>query len=100
MTVRVSGQNGAKVANNSILSPFEAHFVTQEFPTLSGHGGSQLSVGSPLKFEAPAGAQASKTLVKATLEAWNANLDHILLGHSDPMRDGPKGTYAAEVVAQ
>ncbi len=100
VTVRVTGQNGATVANNSILSPFVSDFITQELPTIAAHGGSQLSVGSPLKFKAPAGAQASKTLVKATLEAWDANLDHILLSHSDPMRDGPKGTYAAQVVAQ
>lgn len=100
VTVRVSGQNGATVANNSVIAPFVPDFITQELPTIAAHGGSQLSVGSPLKFKAPAAAQASKTLVKATLEAWDANLDHILLAHSDPMRDGPKGTYAAQVVAQ
>ncbi|MBC7995966.1 MAG: hypothetical protein H7Z15_22285 [Rhizobacter sp.] len=100
VTVRVSGQNGATVANNSVIAPFVSDFITQELPTISAHGGSQLSVGSPLKFKAPTGAQASKTLVKATLEAWDANFDHILLGHSDPLRDGPKGTYAAQVVAQ
>lgn len=100
VTVRVTGQNGAKVANNGAAAPFVSDFITQELPTIGGHGGSQLSVGSPLKFLAPNGAQASKTLVKATLEAWDANLDHILLSHSDPMSDGPKGTYAAAVVAQ
>lgn len=100
VTVRVLAQNGAKVAQNGAAAPFVSDFITQEFPTIAAHGGSQLSVGSPLKFLAPSGAQASKTLVKVTLEAWDANLDHILLGHSDPMRDGPKGTYAAEVLAQ
>jgi len=98
VTVRIRGQNGATVANNSVIAPFVAEFVTQELPAIDAHGGSQLTVGSPLKFKAPSGAQASKTLVKATLEAWNANTDHIFNGHSDPL-DTPKGTYGAAVVA-
>jgi hypothetical protein len=99
VTVRIRGQNGATVANNSVIAPFVSEFVTQELPPIDAHGGSQLTVGSPLKFKAPSGAQASKTLVKATLEGWNANADHIFNGHSDPLGDAPKGTYAAAVVA-
>ena len=98
VTVRVTGQNGATVANNGAAAPFVSEFVTQALPTIGGHGDSQLTVGSSLKFKAPAGAQASKTLVKATLEAWDANTDHIMNGHSDPLPNGPQGTYAAEVV--
>jgi hypothetical protein len=98
VTVRIRGQNGATVANNGAIAPFVTEFVTQELPAIDAHGGSQLTVGSPLKFKAPSGAQASKTLVKATLEAWNANTDHIFNGHSDPL-DTPKGTYSAAVVA-
>lgn len=97
VTVRVAGQHGATVANNAV-SPFVSEFVTQELPPINGHGGSQLTVGGPLKFKAPAAAQASSTLVKATIEAWDANLDHMLIGHSDPL-DPPKGTYAAQVFA-
>jgi hypothetical protein len=96
VTVRVRGQNGATVANNGAAAPFVSEFITQELLPINSHH-SQLTVGSPLKFKAPGGAQASKTLVKATLEAWDANLDHILIGHSDPL-DPPEGTYAAEVV--
>jgi uncharacterized membrane protein len=98
VTLRIKGLNGATVANNGILSPFVSEFVTQELPPIDAHGGSQLTVGSPLKFKAPAGAQASKTLVRATLEAWNANTDHIFNGHSDPL-DSPRGVHAAEVVS-
>lgn len=98
VTLKVRGQNGATVANNGAAAPFVSEFITQELPTINGHGGSQLTVGSPLKFKAPSGAQASKILVKATLETWDANLDHILIGHSDPL-DPPKGTYAATVSA-
>lgn len=96
VTVRVRGQNGATVANNGAIAPFVSEFVTQEFSPVNAHGGSQLSVGSPLKFKAPGIAQASKALVKATLEAWDADLNHILLSHSDPL-DPPKGTYTAQV---
>jgi hypothetical protein len=84
VTVRVRGQNGATVANNGAAAPFVSEFITQELLPINSHH-SQLTVGSPLKFKAPGGAQASKTLVKATLEAWDANLDHILIGHSDPL---------------
>lgn len=98
VTLRISGHNGATVANNSAVSPFVAEFVTQELPTIGGHTGVQQTVGSPLKFRAPAGAQPSKNLVRATLEGWNATLNHILIGHSDPL-DTVKATYAAEVVA-
>lgn len=98
VTVRVRGQNGATVANNGAAARFVSEFVTQVMPTIFAHGGSQLTIGSPLKFKAPAGSQASKTLVKVTLEAWDADLDHILKAHSDPL-DPPQGTYAAAVVA-
>jgi len=73
-------------------------FVSQELPTIAAHGGSQVTVGSPLKFRAPSTPQPARALVRATLEAWDANLDHILIGHSDPMPAGPRGTYSAEVV--
>lgn len=97
VTVRIKGLNGATVANNGAAAPFVSEFITQELPTITGHGGSALTVGSPLKFKAPAGAQASKNLVKATLEAWDSDLNHILLAHSDPL-DTVQGIYAAEVV--
>lgn len=97
VTVRVTGLNGATVKGSGAAEQFNADRVSETLPTIYGHGGSQLTPFN-LYFKAPAGAQVSKTLVKATLEAWDANLDHILLGHSDPL-DSPKGTYAAAVAA-
>jgi hypothetical protein len=97
LTLRIRGVNGAMVANNSIPAPFVAEFTTQPLLTITGHGGSALTVGSPLKFKAPAHGQASQKLVEATLEGFNYDLLHILDGHSDPV-DSPKGTFAAEVV--
>ncbi len=97
VTLRIRGQNGATVANNGAISPFVAEFVTQELPLIDAHGGSQLTVGSPLKFKAPNTAQASKNLVKATLEDWNPTLDHLLNAHSRPL-DTPKGNFAAPVI--
>jgi hypothetical protein len=98
VTLRITGLNGATVANNGAAAPFVAEYVTQELPTIGGHGGVQQTVGSPLKFKAPAGAQPSKILVSAALEGWNANLNHILIGHSDPLAT-VKATYAAPVGA-
>lgn len=99
VTLRIRGQNGATVANNGALAQFESEFVTQELPAIGGHLGSQLTAGGKLRFTAPAEAQDSKTLIMATLETWNADLNHILIGHSGALRVTPKGTFAAEVVA-
>jgi hypothetical protein len=54
-------------------------------------------VGSPLKFKAPNTAQGEANLVEATLEDWNADLNHILLAHSDPT-DSVKGVFRTEIV--
>jgi hypothetical protein len=69
--------------------------TTEAIPFIRGHQRSQIS--NLLKFKAPNREQASKVLIEATIAGWDADLDHILLGHSDPV-DQPKGTYAAEVV--
>ncbi len=57
-------------------------------------------VGEPRA--ARAHAQASKTLVKATLEAWNPTLDHLLNSYSDPVHSdpltAPKGVFNAPVI--
>lgn len=66
--------------------------------SVAAHGGSQLSPGSPCTLKAPGAAQAAKTLVKASLEGWDANLDHIMLAHSDPLAT-VNGTYSTAVVA-
>jgi hypothetical protein len=102
VTLRVSGQNGATVANNGAAAVFATEFLTsispvQQVPTVSGHNGSVITTGGPMKFKAPNGEQASKTLIKVTLESWNANLNHILNGHSDPLPVAPKGIFAAAV---
>jgi hypothetical protein len=97
VTRRIKGLNSATVADNGAAAPFVDEFVTQELPTIGGHVGVEQTVGSPLKFKAPAGAQLSKNLIKVTLEAWDANLNHIPIGHSDPL-DTVKATYAVEVV--
>jgi hypothetical protein len=97
VTVRVKGLNGVTVANNGAAAPYVDEFVTQPLATIYGHGPSVVTSGGVLKFMAPANAQASADILKATLEGWNGDMAHILLGHSDPRPNGPKGTYAAEV---
>jgi hypothetical protein len=115
VTVRVKGQHGAQlrlpgaVFDPSIPRPasraaaivatqFVDELVSQPLPTISGHGGSQTSETFTLR--APALPQASQTLVRATLEQWDGLLTHILVGHSDPLPDAPKGTFSTEVIAQ
>ncbi len=117
VTLRVKGLNGTTLKKPLVVdSPgipaassksaridaqpaqFVSEFVTTALPQISGHGGSQTSAAFTLKAPASASNGTAKNLVKATLEAWDANLDHILIGHSDPL-DTVKGIYSAEVVA-
>jgi hypothetical protein len=97
VTLRIKGQNGATVANNGAAAPFVDEFVTQELPTVAGHTGEELTVGSPLKFKAPSEPQDERVLIKATLEDWNASINHILVAHSDPL-DTVKATHVNEVL--
>lgn len=100
VSLKISGQNGAKVKGSAPQLVFASEFVVGgvQVATIAGHGGSVVTTGSKFHFKAPAGAQDSKTLIKATLEAWNANLNHILNGESDPLPVAPKGTFAAAVI--
>jgi hemoglobin-like flavoprotein len=94
--VHVYGQNGALVAHGGAATPFVSDFISDTFEDILGHGGSQLSPGAPFKLKAPPTAQPVKVLVKATLDEWKANLDHILTEHSDPL-PVPRATYAVRV---
>jgi hypothetical protein len=111
VTLRIKGQHGALLRNpNGVLDPnpltaeaaaitpvlFVAEFVSDPLPTIFGDGGTRTTGTFTLK--APAAPQASQTLVKATLEAWDANLDRILVGHSNPLPNAPKGTYSTAVI--
>jgi hypothetical protein len=114
VTLRLKGQHGAKLRRPLVVNQpptptarasrigatatsttFVEEFVSAALPEIRGHGGTQTSGTFTLK--APEEAQASQTLVKATIEGWNGNLNHILIDHSDPL-DPPKATYSAEVV--
>jgi hypothetical protein len=112
VTLRVKGQHGARLkvpvifnpnlpvakraAAPAALSQFVDEVVSDPLGTIAGHGGTQTSQTFTLK--APGASQVSQTLIKATLEGWNARFDHILNGHSDPLPDAPKGTYSTAVV--
>jgi hypothetical protein len=96
VTIRVQGQNGVVVANNGAAAPFVAEFISQVFPQIDAHGGSQISIGS-FKFRAPANAQSSRVLLAASLEAWNTNFNHPLIDHTRPLAEA-KGTFTAPVV--
>ena len=117
VTLRVKGLNGTTLKRPLVVDrpgipaatsksaridadpvQFVGEFVTTPLPQINGHGGSASTAAFTLKAPASTSNGAAKNLVKATLEAWDANLDHILIGHSDPL-DTVKGIYSAEVVA-
>ena len=101
VTLKISGQNGVKVRNSAAQSVFVPQFITgdEQCPIVAAHGGTAVVEGSRFSFEAPGNAQASKTLIKATLEGWNANLNHIFNDHTDRLPIAPKGTFTAAVIA-
>lgn len=102
VTLRIKGVNGATVKQNGAAAPYVSEFVTttSQLATVAAHGGSQTTNGSAFGFTAPGAPQSARTLVQATLEAHNFNLNHILNGHSDPKPSGPPiGAYSAEVFA-
>jgi hypothetical protein len=114
VTLRIKGQHEARLKRPPIgvpntppqresraaitLSEFVDELVSKALPEVRGGGGTATSETFTLK--APAAPQGSQNLIKATLEAWNANLNYILVDQSEPLPDAPKGTYATAVVNQ
>ncbi len=103
VTVKVRGVNGALVKTGGAADQtWRSEFVTgaHQLEQVNAHNGNnpQVVEGSPMQFKAPSSRQARQDLIEVTIEDWDANLDHILIAHSDPV-DVPKGTYARRVVA-
>ena len=98
VTLKVQGQNGATVANNGAAAPFVSEFVTQELPTIGAHGGTAITVGSPLKFKAPGRPQSARDLVKVTLQDWRTDFQHLFDAHTGPVA-AVEATYNDDVIA-
>jgi hypothetical protein len=64
--------------------------------TITGHGGS-LESTNVMSFQAPGQKQAKLELIKATLDDWNGDLNHMLVDHSDPVPGTHGQTYDAQV---
>ena len=124
VTLRIKGVNGAKLKSNGIAVPpvvvlpigartpaaslgartpapplgqFVDEIVSKVLPTIGGHVGFQTTETFTMKAPADATVGPAENLVKASLEAWDAELAHILVGHSDP-QGAVNGFYSAVVV--
>lgn len=123
VTLRIKGVNGAKLKSNGIAVPpvvvlpavrapapsigarapapplglFVDELVSKVLPTIGGHVGSQTTETFTMKAPPDATVGPAENLVKASLEAWDAELAHILVGHSDP-QGAVNGFYSAVVV--
>ena len=98
-TLKRPGFIAARLARDLLPQPpreFVDEQVSDAMPPIAGYLGLETTQTFTLK--APAGAQASTTLIEVTLYAWDASPDHILLNLSVQQRN-PTGTYSAEVVA-
>jgi hypothetical protein len=100
VTLRIHGQNGTLVKSIGATSPLVEDFISPVLATVSS-GSSEVSPGTTggfkFEFQAPGEAQGSSTLIKATLENWDASLDHILKDRSNG-GPTPRAVFAAEVV--
>jgi hypothetical protein len=114
VTVRVKALNGAKLkapltpAPNPTPVPVARtqaaatviglvdDLVSEAIPLVRGHGGTGTT--EIFTFKAPANDSNGNTrnLVKASLEGWNGSLNHMLLGHSDPL-ESVNGIYGTVV---
>ena len=116
VTVRIKGINGAKLKGSLVsnpnpnlnpptiaspsraatVGPYVDEIVSTSIALVGGHGGSKVT--EVFTFKAPANDSngSAKTLVKASLDGWNGSLNHILIGHSDPL-ESVNGTYQSVV---
>ncbi len=113
LKLRVDGQNGAKVMDPTIVInkvpvaaavvvgdpiPTNAYgdsFTTGELAELDAHTSKTFGT---YKWKAPPSVStAAETLLKVTIAAWDANLDHLLTDHSNGSRTDPKDTYSSTV---
>src|SRR5438874_547319 len=102
----VEGQHGVTVQDPSIkIDPpvptvsaigtpiptngYSDKFTSTAFQVLEAH--KSMTVGAPFKYKAPDKAQDAKTILKATIAAWDADLTHLLIDHSEALPDAPKG---------
>jgi hypothetical protein len=67
---------------------------------IHGNGGAKITETFSLKAPSkPTKQGKTEDLVKVTLDAWDANLDRILIDHSNAL-DSPSAVKAAEVIAE
>jgi hypothetical protein len=80
-----AGATGVKLHGGTAFSPTLTSAV---FPLVPGHQGHGQFVGTPddhYHLKAGAAGDDEIELVRASVSDWNANLNHILTGHSDPV---------------
>jgi hypothetical protein len=97
LRVKVRGLNGAVVKHGGAAATYGTEFVSDVFERVPAHGGVASSPGSTYVVKAPGRAQAVRTLVRAELYDWDADLDHILLHHASAV-PGVKGEFESRVV--
>jgi hypothetical protein len=93
VTLHIEGQNGA-VVSKTAAGPWSPSIISGSL-TVHAHGTPQDT--EKLFFKAPGAVKAAGTaLVRAHIQTFDANLDHILNDHSGYV-DPPAGTFKAQV---
>jgi hypothetical protein len=105
VTLSIKGLNGALVATADPDDPFVDEIETEPIEKVAGDGGTELVPPAgvlSLRFKAPSEPSENgepEDLIKVTLKKWNADLDRMLIAHTDP-RGTPKAIFTTEVVGE
>ena len=101
LSLVVTGLNGTLVKSNGALAQFGSSFTTSvgylDDVTAHQGDGPVTSGGGPFVFKATSSSSDVRDLVRVQVGEWDTDLDHILLGHSDP--DSQASATYSDVVA-
>lgn len=97
----VTGLNGTVVKTNGAIAQFGPSFTLPPgyIDDPAGRGDPVTSGGGPFVFKATSSSAAERDLIRVEVSAWDTDLDHILIGHSDS-NSGARATYSAVVSPQ
>lgn len=87
LTLLVEAEAGAEGVKLHGGAAFNPSLISAVFPTVSGHQKEGEFTETPddhYHFKAGSHTSSPIDLVKVSINTWNADLDHLLNGHSDP----------------
>jgi hypothetical protein len=97
--LHIVGQHGAKVAGTGTSATFSDDIVADIPDPIPANGGSVVTTGGRMKLQAPDKVQDAKALMRATLKAWDADLNFVLVDNTTALSE-PKANFVSAVADQ